>query len=138
MFDPSQGWVSNGQMSATGFTPGNALAGMAGGGGPRGQSFSDWRQQRLGVPAMTPVPPGAQSFGGQQGMPGNMQNALSGFQDWRTAMNDWRGDRPQFAQPPAGGWGDPAARQAAMGDWRGQIQDWRQARPTFGSFFQGA
>lgn len=72
------------------------------------------------TPAPTGGPAHPLSFVGPGGHIADIQGFL-------TALQGWRGDRPDRPQGPM----DATARQ----DWRGQIQDWRSQRPSFRDYF---
>jgi hypothetical protein len=108
-----------------------------------GQAMQQFPGQQLptGVPGVPgAVPPMAGGMNGNtgvvppwlrgQGM--DMPDWRSMIGDYRTAIQDWRGDRPD--RPQGGFGGDPSGRQ----DWRSSMQDWRSQRPTFSSFMPGA
>lgn len=89
--------------------------------------------QNPGAP-VGPVPqPGAQHPHGP-----SHNNAFAGlmgpfgaqWQGYRTAMTDWRGQRPdmQGFAPVSGG----------PQDFRTALMDWRQQRPTFRSYLPGS
>ncbi len=91
----------------------NALAGMG--------RFPGQARGMLGWRPGMPFPPGVMP---QQGAPG--AGPPQGFQDWRTALGDfrqqrmdWREDRPQFER----GMQRPAFHQQMM-DWRGDRPRW--------------
>jgi hypothetical protein len=115
----------------------NALSALHGpmmqpGGGTTSAPLQGGVQHNQVMP--NPIPVGGMGGGGGRMFGGGFDMAAfqQGMGDWRNALMDWRGlrpDHPQFAGM------DQAARQAAQQAFRGQMQDYRQQRPMPFSYF---
>jgi hypothetical protein len=71
--------------------------------------------------------------GMMNGAPHGIQQMVGNIGDYRNALMDWQGQRPQFSYDPTLGTTAGQQHQAFIP----QMMDWRQQRPSFGSFMGG-